>query len=185
MLLLLLLVFTSTGSILVYKNFVLKGNSSQIALNKRLLKDEIGKDSEAINKVREAKLKAEQITSNQTVQSGALTAADNKTTKAGNAPSVTSFYKPAEHEEKSDAVLYAEQKEATAAKRATRLKRLEVISTDNELENQTESASAQKKQTTAFLPAIANAESGNDSKKAIKNSTSNEKIFTENKFEKK
>jgi hypothetical protein len=34
------------------------------------------------------------------------------------------------------------------------------------------------------LPAIANAESGNDSKKATKKSISNEKIFTENKFEK-
>jgi hypothetical protein len=91
MLLLLLLVFTSTGSILVYKNFVLNGNSSQIALNKRLLKDEIGKDAEAINKVREANLKAEQINSKQKVQSGTLTTADSKTTKADNAPSVSSF----------------------------------------------------------------------------------------------
>ena len=130
MLLLLLLVFTSTGSILVYKNFVLNGNSSQIALNKRLLKDEIGKDAEAINKVREANLKAEQITSKLKVQSGTLTTADSKTTKAENTPSVSSFYKPAEHEEKSDAVLYAEQKEAAAAKRAIRLKRLEVKSTE-------------------------------------------------------
>jgi opacity protein-like surface antigen len=178
MLLLLLLVFTSTGSILVYKNFVLKGNSSQIALNKRLLKDEIGKDSEVNTKAGKANLKGEQLTSNPPVQAGALTAADNKTTKAGNAPSVSSFYKPAEHEEKSDAVLYAEQKEAAAAKRATRLKRLEVKSTDNELDNKTESALAQKNQTTAFLPAIANTESGNNSKKATRNKAFEEPKFT-------
>lgn len=181
MLLLLLLVFTSTGSILVYKNFVLNGNSSQIALNKRLLKDEIGKDAEAINKVREANLKAEQITSNQTVQSETLIATDSKTTKADNAPSVSSFYKPAEHEEKSDAVLYAEQKEAAAAKRATRLKRLEVESTDNEEENQTENVAAQKNQAAAFLPANAKTQSGNDSKKATKNNAIEESRFTASK----
>ncbi|MBK9793676.1 MAG: hypothetical protein IPP60_11470 [Sphingobacteriales bacterium] len=126
LLLLLLLVFTSASSIYVYKNIFLKNSSSQIALNKRLLKDEIGQNSDAENSGNKLNSASEIDKSNVAGTKTDLTSPENKSDLNNSKPSVSSFYSTDKNVAKNEAALYAEQKTAADVKRAARLKRLEV-----------------------------------------------------------
>lgn len=126
LLLLLLLVFTSASSIYVYKNIFLKNSSSQIALNKRLLKDEIGEKSKAENSGNKLNSTSEIDKSNVAGTKTDLTSPENKSDLNNSKPSVSSFYSTDKNVAKNEAALYAEQKTAADVKRAARLKRLEV-----------------------------------------------------------
>jgi len=126
LLLLLLLVFTSASSIYVYKNIFLKNSGSQIALNKRLLKDEIGEKSKAENSGNKLNSTSQLDKSNAAGTKTDLTSPENKSDLNNSKPSVSSFYRTDKNVAKNEAALYAEQKTAADAKRATRLKRLEV-----------------------------------------------------------
>lgn len=126
LLLLLLLVFTSASSIYVYKNIFLKNSSSQIALNKRLLKDEIGQNSKAENSGNKLNSTSEIDKSNVAGTKTDLTSQENKSDLNNSKPSVSSFYSTDKNVAKNEAALYAEQKTAADVKRAARLKRLEV-----------------------------------------------------------
>lgn len=125
-LLLMLLVFTSASSIYIYKNIFIKTNSSQIALNKRLLKDEIGKNSKTDNSGNKLNSTAQIDETNATGSKTGLTSSENKSGKNISKPSVSSFYNTEKNAAKNEAALYAEQKTEADAKRAARLKRLEV-----------------------------------------------------------
>lgn len=126
LLLLLLLVFTSASSIYVYKNIFLKNSSSQVALNKRLLKDEIGQNSKAENSGNKLNSTSEIDKSNVAGTKTDLTSQENKSDLNNSKPSVSSFYSTDKNVAKNEAALYAEQKTAADVKRAARLKRLEV-----------------------------------------------------------
>nr|MBP8192911.1 hypothetical protein [Chitinophagales bacterium] len=126
LLLLLLLVFTSASSIYVYKNIFLKNSSSQIALNKRLLKDEIGEKSKAENSGNKLNSTSEIDKSNVAGTKTDLTSPENKSDLNNSKPSVSSFYSTDKNVAKNEGALYAEQKTAADVKRAARLKRLEV-----------------------------------------------------------
>ncbi len=126
LLLLLLLVFTSASSIYVYKNIFLKNSGSQIALNKRLLKDEIGQNSDAENSGNKLNSASEIDKSNVAGTKTDLTSPENKSDLNNSKPSVSSFYSTDKNVAKNEGALYAEQKTAADVKRAARLKRLEV-----------------------------------------------------------
>ena len=126
LLLLLLLVFTSASSIYVYKNIFLKNSGSQIALNKRLLKDEIGEKSKADNSGNKLNNTSQLDKSNTAGTKTGLTSSKKESEKNNSTPSVTSFYSTDKNVAKNEGALYAEQKTAADAKRAARLKRLEV-----------------------------------------------------------
>ncbi len=126
LLLLLLLVFTSASSIYVYKNIFLKNSGSQIALNKRLLKDEIGEKSKAENSGNKLNSTSQLDKSNVAGTKTDLTSPENKSDLNNSKPSVSSFYSTDKNVAKNEGALYAEQKTAADVKRAARLKRLEV-----------------------------------------------------------
>lgn len=131
LLLLLLLVFTSASSILIYKNLVLKNPASQIALNKRLYKDETSlvhpsggiKNNGWRNSINN---KGNTQTGKENNTLDAPAAKNTPRENTSKVSSVASFYDADKNGSENEATKFAEKQASANVKRATRLKRLEV-----------------------------------------------------------
>ncbi len=177
-LLLLLLVFTSTSSIYVYKCIVLKDSGSQIALNKRLLKDEIGYTGNTANSVGKVSTTEQADKMNSAGSKKGTASTVGKSDKDNNSPSVSSFYQTGKNVPKNEATLYAEQKTAADEKRAVRLKRLEVQRNAQQTDsrNQEEGEGVKQKNISSTTGLVA---SGSVSENTVKNKLSGNGMIME------